>query len=120
VNTRSGEILSALLAVALALSILSAPNSSTYAALQASALMPEWVIAAVVSGLFCLCAAVSEHIKANALARFMSGCVWGTAVLALASQSLWLPVFWTALVLFLFDIATVITKGLLWTPKNRF
>jgi hypothetical protein len=85
--------------------------------LQASALMPEcycssslWIIL--------LCAAVSEHIKANALARFYVRLRLGYSSTALGfSITFYLSL--TALVL-LFDIATVITKGLLWTPKNRF
>jgi hypothetical protein len=120
VNARSGDLLSALIALALSLSFVTSSNTVLYTAMESYSLWPHWAISAALSGLFCLCAAVSENTKAHALARFLSGCVWGTAVLVLGSQSLWLPVFWTALVLLSFDIISVINKGLIWTPKNRF
>jgi hypothetical protein len=120
VSGKSGDLLSALIALAIPLSFITSSDTVVFSAMQSYSLWPHWAISAALSGLFCLCAAVSESTRADALARFVSGCVWGTAVLILASHSLWIPVFWTALVLFSFDIISVINKGLIWIPKNHF
>lgn len=112
-DTRTGEIISATTAIGVSASTLtSPPDTKVIEVLYQTNTLPEWAVVALLCGLFCLYATFFQNnTKVQALSRFLSGCVWGTIVMVLGAQMQLFPLFWTAVVLFLFDIYTVITKG---------
>lgn len=119
-ETRSGDLISGALAFATAASSLtSPPNTQVFKALHQANAMPEWAIIAAVCGLFCMFAAFCDNVKVQALARMMSGCVWGTIVLVLGAGGNFFPLFWTAAVLFSFDVYQVLIKGQSWIQRSN-
>lgn len=119
IDTRSAEILSALLAIVVALGMFTSPEAGLVVkTLHSVSMLPEWAIFSSLSAIFCLVASVWKNERMNAAARFVSGCMWGTIVLVFANAQLWLPFFWIALVMFAFDIYLVTIKGQLWSRSK--
>jgi hypothetical protein len=118
-ETRSGELLSAFFSIVVALSLLFSPSNTTVLQiLQQACALPEWAIMGLIGGVFCLIAVFLKSIKMQMLARFISGCTWGTLILMLAQGESFGPMFLNACVLFAFDIFLVLEKGHLWIRKN--
>jgi len=115
-DTRSAEILSALLSIVIAIGMFTSPESALIIqTLNQANMLPEWAIVNAVVAAFCLAANFFGGGRFESAARFMSGCLWGTIVLVFANAQQWLPIFWIATVMFAFDIYLVTTKGQLWT-----
>jgi xanthine/uracil permease len=118
-DTTTGEVISGALAASISLSAITTPvNTQVFEALNRANAMPEWAIIAAVCGLFCIFAAFCNNCRIKTLARFLSGCVWGSIVLILGSSGELFPLFWTAVVLFSFDIYSVMLKGRLWKGRS--
>lgn len=121
-NTRSGEVLSALTLIALSMSTyFSGTATEAFEVIYHAQAISEWMLLIVGCGFFCLIAAWADNEVIRGASRFISGCIWGTVVLLLSGLEPLLPLFWMAVVLFAFDIFTVITKGQSWIQqKSRF
>lgn len=120
-DTRSGELISGGVSVAVAVSSLTAPpESKVFQVLSSMDAMPEWALIAAVCGLFCMFAVFIRDCRIQATARMMSGCVWGSLLLVFGMEGKLFPLFWIALVLFLFDIYAVTIKGQSWTRRSSF
>lgn len=119
-HSKSGDILSALIAFAVALSTLTSPDTSqVMIILNRAGAMPEWAIIAAICSILCLVTTLTDNAKAYSTAKFVSGCVWGSVVLVLGLEGQLFPLFWIATVLFAFDFFTVI-RSYLWSQKDRF
>jgi hypothetical protein len=117
-ETRSAEVMSAVLAIALALSTFTS-GASAPVNVALAGVLPEWAILNIVTALFCLTACFFDRSKRVVkAARFLSGCFWGTVVMVFANTQQWLPVFWMAVVMFAFDIYLVAVKGQTWKRVN--
>jgi hypothetical protein len=118
-NHKSGELLSALLLFAASVSTLTSPaDSKMLLALNAAGAMPEWAIISAVCSIICLLTSVTNSAKTYALSKFVSGCAWGSILLVLGVEGSLLPLFWISIVLFSFDIFTVLSGGNSWSRKN--
>lgn len=119
-ETRSAEILSAVLSIAVAISMFTSSESTHVISLmQQSEVLPEWAIINIFCSIFCLVACLRDDDSLEAASRFLSGCVWGTIILIFAAFRQWLPIFWIAVALFSFDVYLVTIKGQrLWTRSN--
>lgn len=114
-DTRSGELISALLSIVISLSLLfTTARTTMLTILEKADALPEWAIMGLAGGLFCLVAVFLKSIKMQMLARFISGCIWGTLILMLGQERSFGPMFLNACVLFAFDIFLVLEKGQLW------
>jgi hypothetical protein len=119
-DNRSGEFLSGAIAFAVSMSALtSPPESKVFQVLQKADAMPEWALIAAFCGLFCMIASVYRNCRSQAMARMMSGSVWGSLVLLFGAEGKLFPLFWIALVLFLFDIYSVTIKGQSWMRRSK-
>lgn len=111
-ETRSGDLISGALCVAVATSFWTSPqNTVVFKVFEQANAMPEWAIIALVCGFFCMVSSFFKNEKVEAAARMMSGSIWGSIVLLFAADGKFLPLFWMAIVLFTFDIYSVIHKG---------
>lgn len=118
-DTRSAEVLSALLAMVIAIGMFTSPDSALFIKTMNSVrLLPEWAVVNAVAAGMSLFALFTSNERINATARFVSGCTWGTIVLVFANVQQWLPLFWVALVMFAFDIYLAAVKGQSWTRSN--
>lgn len=119
-DTRSGEILSALISLVLAIFLLIAPDSTQAVQIMRDAL-PEWAIVNIAAALFCLAACFcTADGRMGRTARFLSGCIWGTFILIFASLGqLLVPLFGIAMVMFAFDVYLVTVKGQAWA-RSKF
>jgi hypothetical protein len=119
-DTRSGELISGGIAFAVGISALtSPPESKVFQVLQQADAMPEWALIAALCGLFCVVATFVRTCRLKAMSRMMSGCVWGSLILVFGMEGKFFPLFWIALVLFLFDIYTVTIKGQSWIQRSN-
>ena len=119
-ETRSGELVSGGLSVAYGVSALTAPpDAAIFQMLTLSNPMPEWAIIAAACGFFCMFSAFYRNLRVQAAARMMSGCVWGTIVLLFGTEGKLLPLFWMAVVLFVFDVYAVTIKGQSWIQRSN-
>lgn len=120
-DTRSGEVLSASTLLALTLSThFNGVTTEAFEVIYYAKALSEWMLLLIGCGFFCLFAAWTESDTVRAASRFISGCIWGTVVFLLSGLDPLLPLFWMAVVLFSFDIFTVILKGQSWIQKNHF
>lgn len=120
-NTRSGEVLSALTIISLALStVLSGVTTDALEIIYHANAISEWAMMTLFCGFFCLTAVGTENRTITALARFISGCVWGTILLLLSDLQPLLPLFWMSVVFFSFDIFTAVIKGQSWIQRSRY
>lgn len=119
-DTRSGEVLSALLSIVLGLSMLIAPDTAAVLQIMRDA-MPEWALVNITAAVVCLVACfLAPDNRLVTTARFLSGCLWGTFILIFASEGHWrMPLFGIALVMFAFDIYLVMVKGQSWVAKVK-
>lgn len=119
-NNKSGDILSACIAFAVSTTTLvSVEHTQVTRVLLASGAMPEWAIVAILCSILCLFTALTKYDKFQALAKFLSGCVWGSMAMILGAESHLYPLFWIALILFTFDILTVITRSFSWRQRRH-
>lgn len=119
-DTRSGEIISAGISIAIAISAMVGPTDiAVFHTLSRIAAMPEWAFIAAMCGIFCMFAAFAKSCRVQAAARMMSGCVWGSMLMVLGMGEKFFPLFWIALVLFLFDVYAVTIKGQSWTQRSN-
>ena len=118
-ETRSAEILSAMIAIAVSLSIFTAPETTLIVQLMNEAkVLPEWAYINICCAIFSIGACFLNSEKIKTASRFISGCTWGTVVMICANYQQWLPVFWIAVAMFGFDIYLVAIKGRLWSRSN--
>lgn len=118
-DTRSAEVLSALLALVIAGGMFTSPDNAIFLQTMKSVrLLPEWALVSAAAAAVSLFALFTSSARINATARFASGCMWGTIVLVFANVQQWLPLFWIALVMFAFDIYLVAVKGQSWTVRS--
>jgi hypothetical protein len=119
-DTRSGEMLSALVALALGATALTTQSSFMFVLLTRADAFPEWAILSVVCSLISLLCIFLNNERTNALGRFLSGTLWGTVILLSVSVDYYGALFWCGIIFFSFDILAVITKGnLVWNRKSR-
>lgn len=118
-ETRSGELVSGGLSLSIGAACLTAPpEAAMFQILQSSNPMPEWAFIAAVCGVFCMFAAFYRNLRVQAAARMMSGCVWGSVVLLFGLEYKLVPMFWMAVVLFMFDVYAVTIKGQSWIQRS--
>lgn len=118
-ETRSGEILSAGIAMAMAVSTLSWPDSVIFRILDYSNFTYLWGFVAMTSSLVCFYSVLCSHERLAFFARTMSGCLWLTLIVAFMARAYPAPMFWSSLVMFIFDVFVVTQKGGVWTQKIR-
>lgn len=118
-NTKSAEILSALIIAAISVGMFTSPESGLVVqTLKSLSMLPEWAILGLASSALCIVSCLSNSERLNAAARFFSGAMWGTIVLVFANAQHWLPLFWIAAVMFAFDFYLVTVKGRSWSRSN--
>lgn len=111
-ETRSGDLLSGALCTSVAVSFWTAPETSAvFKVFDDANAMPEWAFIALVCGIFCMFASFCKNRKVLALARMMSGSIWGSIILLFGAEGKFFPLFCMALVMFSFDIYSVLNKG---------
>ena len=119
-DTRSGEILSAWLSMGFAVGLALNPDTSLFHALSRNVSAYWWAAFAASSGSFGLWSTLpkaSHHMYF--LSRFMSGCLWGSIAFTFFIQARFVPIFFAASILFVFDFITVIKKGRTWDSETR-
>lgn len=118
-STRSAEALSAIIAIAVSISMFTSPDSTLIVDLMNQAkVLPEWAYISICCALFSLGACFFNSEKIKRASRFISGCLWGTVVMICVNFQQWLPLFWIATAMFGFDIYLVAVKGRAWSRSN--
>lgn len=118
-DTRSGETISALIGIILGATALLNPDSFMHILLNKADAFPEWAILSITCSLVCLIAVFVESARVKRLARFLSGCVYGTIVMLSASIDYFGALFWVGALLFAFDIVAVTLIGRMTWIRSR-
>lgn len=114
-DTKSGEVVSALVTAAVSGSILA--HGQADAGLLSVSIMREWCVLAAVTSIAYLLAILLRHNALRSVARFWSGCAWGAIVLVCLWQAELRPLLLCAIALFGFDFYAVF-KGEKWQKSN--
>ena len=114
-DTKSGEVVSALVTTAISCAVLS--QGSGVHSFDSTGMTTQWAAMA----LFCSIAYIASMIfrleVLRSIARFWSGVSWGTVVLACVAATNVPSIFWCAVALFGFDFYAVF-KGEKWQRSN--
>ncbi len=114
-DTKSGEVVSALVTAAVSGSVL--VHGQADSGLLSVSIMHEWCWLAAVTSIAYLMAIMFKQDVLRSVARFWSGCAWGAIVLVGLWQTELRPLFWCAVALFSFDFYAVF-KGEKWQKSN--
>lgn len=114
-DTKSGEIVSALVTAAVSGSVLVHGQGDN--GLLSVNIMQEWCVLAAATSIAYLMAILFHHDALRSIARFWSGCAWGAIVLICLWQAELRPLLLCALALFGFDFYAVF-KGEKWQKSN--
>lgn len=112
-DTKSGEVVSALVTAAVSGSVLVHGQGN----LLSVDIMQGWCVLASVTSIAYLLAITFRHDALRSIARFWSGCAWGSIVLICLWQAELRPLLLCALALFGFDFYAVF-KGEKWQKSN--